>query len=72
VAYITKNYLDDALVTHQESGGILYDAVIAHAAFNAGAGVLLTWNVRDFIRIAPVGLEVMTPAEYAARASRLR
>ena len=59
------------LVARHESGGVIYDAVIAHSTFSAGASVLLTWNVRDFVRIAPAGLEIMTPGEYAARASRL-
>lgn len=42
-------------------GGITYDAVIARTAFNAGASVLLTWNVKDLLRVAPPGLEIRQP-----------
>lgn len=42
-------------------GGIIYDAVIAREAFDAGASVLLTWNIKDFLRIAPPGLEIRQP-----------
>ena len=42
-------------------GGRLYDAVIARSARAAGATVLLTWNVRDFLSVAPPGLEVREP-----------
>jgi predicted nucleic acid-binding protein len=42
-------------------GGIIYDAVIARTAFDAGASVLLTWNTRDFLRVAPPGLEIRQP-----------
>jgi len=42
-------------------GGIVYDAAIAEAAFAAGATVLLTWNPKDFLRVAPHGLEVRQP-----------
>lgn len=52
-------------------GGDIYDAVIARSSFEAGAAVLLSWNVKDFLRVAPSGLEVLTPTEYAARAPRL-
>jgi hypothetical protein len=53
------------------AGGSIYDAVIARSSFEAGAAVLLTWNVGDFLRVAPVGLEVLTPEGYAIRSSRL-
>ncbi len=42
-------------------GGVVYDAIIAHAAFTRGASVLLTWNVKDFLRVAPPGLQITTP-----------
>ncbi|MEO7651883.1 MAG: PIN domain-containing protein [Bryobacteraceae bacterium] len=42
-------------------GGIAYDALIAEAVQQAGATVLLTWNVRDFQSAAPRGLEVRQP-----------
>lgn len=34
-------------------GGGLYDALIAQCAVKIGADVLLTWNVRDFVRFGP-------------------
>jgi predicted nucleic acid-binding protein len=43
-------------------GGRVYDAIIALAVFDAGATVLLTWDVADFLFIAPPGLEVRQPA----------
>lgn len=52
-------------------GGKVYDAVIARATFAAGASVLLTWNPRDFLRVSPAGLEILTPTEFGARPSRL-
>jgi predicted nucleic acid-binding protein len=42
-------------------GGRIYDAVIALAIYEAGARLLLTWNVRHFYSVAPVGLEVREP-----------
>ena len=42
-------------------GGWGYDAAIAHCAARAGATVLLTWNAKHFLPIAPVGLEVREP-----------
>jgi len=42
-------------------GGIAYDAAIARTAFDAGASVLLTWNTKDFLRVAPPGLEISQP-----------
>ena len=43
-------------------GGRVHDAEIAMASFEAGARLLLTWNLRDFLTVAPVGLEIRTPA----------
>jgi predicted nucleic acid-binding protein len=43
------------------AGGVIYDAVIARTAFDAGARLLLTWNTRDFLRVAPAGLEIRQP-----------
>jgi predicted nucleic acid-binding protein len=45
----------------QASGGKIYDAVISHATARAGASVLLTWNVKDFIAVAPHGLDIRAP-----------
>jgi predicted nucleic acid-binding protein len=42
-------------------GGIAHDAAIARTAFDAGASVLLTWNAKDFLRVAPPGLEIRQP-----------
>jgi predicted nucleic acid-binding protein len=42
-------------------GGIIYDAVIARTAFDGGASMLLTWNTKDFLRVAPPGLEIRQP-----------
>jgi predicted nucleic acid-binding protein len=53
------------------AGGLVYDAVIARSIFNAGARVLLTWNVQDFLQVAPAGLEIITPVEFGRRAAPL-
>jgi len=37
----------------ESGGGIIYDAAIARTAFDAGVSVLLTWNAKDFLRVAP-------------------
>ena len=42
-------------------GGRIHDAIIALCTARAGATVLLTWNVRDFLSIAPPGLEIRQP-----------
>lgn len=42
-------------------GGRVHDAEIAMASYEAGARLLLTWNLRDFVTVAPVGLEVRKP-----------
>jgi predicted nucleic acid-binding protein len=42
-------------------GGRVYDALIATSTLAAGASVLLTWNVKDFLAVAPQGLEVRQP-----------
>jgi len=49
------------LSLREMGGGIVYDAVIARTAFDAGASVLLTWNMKDFLRVAPLGLEIRQP-----------
>lgn len=43
------------------SGGLIYDAIIAHSCAQAGASIMLTWNVEDFARVAPPGLSVRNP-----------
>jgi predicted nucleic acid-binding protein len=42
-------------------GGRIYDALIAASTLAAGANVILTWNVKDFLAVAPHGLEVRQP-----------
>ena len=37
-------------------GGRVYDAAIAQCAAEAGATLLLTWNTKHFLPIAPAGL----------------
>jgi predicted nucleic acid-binding protein len=45
-------------------GGAAYYALIAKCAMKAGADALLTWNVRDFVRLGPdVARIVQTPAD---------
>jgi predicted nucleic acid-binding protein len=51
----------DELAARSLGGGLVYDAIIAAGCIQAGARVLLTWNVRDFLRIAPAGLEIRQP-----------
>ena len=43
------------------SGGRVYDVVIARCVAEAGATVLLTWNTKPFLPIAPAGLDVREP-----------
>ena len=42
-------------------GGRVYDAIIAHSTARCGATVMLTWNIKDYLVVAPAGLEVRTP-----------
>jgi predicted nucleic acid-binding protein len=51
----------DELAARSLGGGLLYDAIIAQSCHEAGATLLLTWNVRDFLRVAPPGLEIREP-----------
>jgi predicted nucleic acid-binding protein len=45
-------------------GGAAYDALIAKCAVKAGADILLTWNVRDFMRFGTdVARLVRTPSD---------
>lgn len=43
------------------AGGAAYDALIAATAIKAGANAIVTLNTRDFERVAPQDLEVVTP-----------
>jgi len=51
----------DELAARAIGGGVVYDAVIAQSCADAGARVLLTWNARDFLRVAVSGLEIREP-----------
>lgn len=51
----------DELAVRSLGGGLVYDAIIADSCVQAGAKVLLTWNVRDFLRVTPPGLEIRQP-----------
>ena len=51
----------DAISARELGGGLIYDAIIAHCCAQAGASILLTWNVQDFVRVAPAGLTVRNP-----------
>ena len=42
-------------------GGRIYDAIIALCSYQAGAAVLLTWNLNHFLSVAPAGLTVLEP-----------
>ena len=45
-------------------GAAAYDALIAHCALKAEADVILTWNVRDFLRFGPdISRRVKTPLD---------
>jgi predicted nucleic acid-binding protein len=44
------------------AGGAVYDAVIAACAEKASATAVLTFNRRDFERLASPGLAVTTPS----------
>lgn len=45
-------------------GAALYDALIAECALKANASMLLTWNVRDFMRLGTaIASIVKTPLE---------
>jgi predicted nucleic acid-binding protein len=51
----------DELAAGAIGGGLVYDAIIAQSCADAGAKVLLTWNSRDFVRVAVPGLEIREP-----------
>ena len=42
-------------------GGRVYDALIAATVVRAGASVFVTWNVRHFLALAPLGLDIRQP-----------
>ena len=42
-------------------GGRIYDAAIAAAVAEAGALVLVTWNMKHFLGCSPAGLQIVQP-----------
>ena len=65
IASLTKGYAWDVIrhtLERGHGGGRVHDAEIAMASYEAGARLLLTWNLRDFLTVAPVGLEIRVPA----------
>lgn len=74
---IEENFARSAVVVGVKSGGVweriadlarlgfgggqVYDALIAWCTADAGATVLLTWNLKHFTAIAPPDLEVREP-----------
>jgi predicted nucleic acid-binding protein len=66
VVFLTESEYVSAIesVSSNIVGGAVYDALIAYCAIKAGAEILLTWNVRDFVRLgADVARMVRTPLE---------
>ena len=51
----------EELAAQGTGGGLVYDATIALAAHRAGASVLLSWDRKDMLRVAPPGLAVRSP-----------
>jgi predicted nucleic acid-binding protein len=43
------------------TGGQVYDALIAASAAEARAHVLMTWNPKHFVSVAPAGLQIREP-----------
>ncbi|MBI3697521.1 MAG: hypothetical protein HY238_22130 [Acidobacteria bacterium] len=59
------------VVQEKVVGGRVYDAIIAHSAVRAGAVVLVTWNAKDFLTVAPPGLEIREPGGHSVRVPRV-
>lgn len=51
----------DTTSARRLGGGLIYDAITAHRCAQAGAFILLTWNVQDFVGVAPANLNVRNP-----------
>lgn len=51
-----------AVARAASGGGKVYDAAIAQSTARAGAATMLTWNVKDFVAVAPPELRVIEPA----------
>ncbi|HEV2987403.1 MAG TPA: PIN domain-containing protein [Candidatus Angelobacter sp.] len=66
VVLLTEQEYVSALekISHTIVGAAVYDALIAQCAMKCDADVLLTWNVRDFVRFGPdVSKIIKTPLE---------
>ena len=66
IASLERGYAWDVIrhiLERGQWGGRVHDAEIAMASYEAGARLLLTWNLRDFLTVAPVGLEIRVPHE---------
>lgn len=46
------------------AGGAIYDAILGRCALKAKAGVIFTWNVKDFLRLGPeIASRVKSPSD---------
>jgi predicted nucleic acid-binding protein len=43
----------DEAAAQGATGGLIYDALIAHCALKVRASAIYTWNVKDFRRLGP-------------------
>lgn len=48
-------------------GGLVYDAHLAQIADRAGCAILVTSNLSDFRQLAPHGIEILSPRQFADR-----
>ena len=48
-------------------GGLVYDAHLGQVAHRAGCAILVTSNLTDFRQVAPHGIEILSPRQFAGR-----
>ena len=48
-------------------GGLVYDAHLGQIAHRAGCAILVTSNLSDFRQVAPHGIEILSPRQFADR-----
>jgi predicted nucleic acid-binding protein len=48
-------------------GGLVYDAHLGQIAHRAGCVILVTSNLSDFRQVAPHGIEILSPGQFADR-----
>ena len=53
--------------TSEIRGGLIYDAHLAQIAARSGCAALVTQNIADFRQVAPPGIEVLSPRQFADR-----